>query len=283
MTKTLRTFRTALDRVFLLHVPLIVVLAFVSAPLLWILITAFKTEADVVNGLVRYIPSAPTWENFLYVWSRGNFFLYFRNSLFVALITVPIVVVLAIANGYALSRFHFRGKNVFMILLLVTQFIPTVMILVPRFILFKNMGVINTPYALIISAIAANVPFQTILMRSFISGIPSEVDEAAMVDGASRLRILLTMMPMMVLPGIAVTVSMVFIGCWNEFLSAFTFITSQKYFTISVGLRYMIGEYSIRYGALSAAGIIALLPPLVLFAYVQKYLVSGLNTGAIKG
>lgn len=278
-----KTIKQRLEKWFLLHIPLIVLVLFVTMPMAWVLITSLKTDADFISGKLRYIPEAVTFHNFSYVWLRGNFSLYFKNSLMVAAFSVVIVLALAIANGYALSRFNFKGKSLFMILLLATQFIPVIMILVPRFLFFKNVGMIDTPYALIVSMVAANIPFQTLLMRGFIGGVPVEIDEAAMIDGASRTRILLTVIPRVVLPGIAVTVSMVFINSWNEFISAFTFISSQENFTISVGLRYLIGEYSVEYAALSAAGIIALLPPLFLFAYVQKFLVSGLNVGAVKG
>jgi multiple sugar transport system permease protein len=278
-----RTLKNTVARPLIIYIPLVILVILVSIPLMWMLITALKSETDVLNRAYRYFSPAVTFDNFIYVWLRGNFFTYFKNSLYVTVVTIPIVVLLSVANAYALSRFTFKGKHIFMLLLICTQFIPVVMILVPRFILFKEMGVINTPYAIIISMVASSVPFQTLLLRGFVGSIPIEVDEAAMVDGAGRFRILFTLIPPIILPGISVVVAMVFINSWNEFISAFTFITSQKNFTVSVGLRYLIGEYSVEYGALCAAGIIAVLPPVLLFAYLQKHLISGMNMGAVKG
>jgi multiple sugar transport system permease protein len=266
-----------------LYLPLLLLLIFVATPFLWALATSLKRGGDVMTGMVRYLPNPPTLENYGYVWTKNHFITYFNNSLFVAVISVLFVLLFSLLNAYALSRFEFKGKKLFMLLILATQFIPGVMIIIPQFIIFKNIGLINTPYALIITTIAGSIPFQTLLMKGFIDNVPVQVDEAAMVDGATRVRILATLIPPVILPCMVAIASFAFINSWNDFLHAFSFITDQNNFTIPVGLRYMIGEYSIDFASLSAGSLIALIPPLILFAYVQKYLISGLGSGAVKG
>lgn len=272
-----------IQRCLYCYLPLLVLLGFVVTPVGWALTTSLKTGGAVLDGTARYFPNPITFENYLYVWTKNRFVTYFNNSLFVATVSVGFVVLLTLFNAYALSRYHFRGNRLFMLLILGTQFIPGVMLVIPQFIIFKTIGLINTPYALIIAMVVSSIPFNTLLMKSFIDNVPIEIDEAAMVDGAGRLRILFMLIPPIILPCLVAIASFAFITSWNEFLHAFSFITDQMKFTIPVGLRYMIGEYSVDFAALSAGGLIALIPPLLLFGYVQKYLISGLGSGAVKG
>ncbi|GJM68088.1 hypothetical protein HMSSN036_03040 [Paenibacillus macerans] len=170
-----------------------------------------------------------------------------------------------------------------MLILLATQMMPVILFVIPLFLIFKNLGLINSPLALILFYIVSQVPFNTILMRGFISGTPQEIDEAAMVDGAGRMRIIFSIITPIVLPGIVATSAFAFIGVWNEFLVAFSFITTPERFTIPIGLKFMIGEFSVEYASLAAGSIIGLIPPVLLFMYIQRYLIQGLGGGAVKG
>lgn len=278
-----RKLSNALSRLGLFYLPLTVTLVFVLFPFLWAVSTSLKRETDIVSSTIRYWPSPMTFDNFVKVWTLNKFSVYFVNSLYICLLAVVFITVLAIANGYALSRFRFVGKGAFMMILLSTQMMPVVLFVIPLFLIFKNMGLINTPYAIILFYIVSQVPFNTLLMKGFIASIPKEIDEAAMVDGASRLRIMFTIITPVILPGIVATSAFAFIGCWNEFLVAFSFITSAKNFTIPIGLKFMIGEYSVEYASLAAGSIIGLLPPVALFMYIQRFLVQGLAGGSVKG
>ncbi|CAH1217105.1 Diacetylchitobiose uptake system permease protein DasC [Paenibacillus auburnensis] len=274
--------RKALSKLLLFYVPLTLTLLFVLVPFLWAISTSLKREADVLSGTVRYIPSPATFENFVQVWNDNNFSQYFMNSLLVSILSVIVITVLSVMNGYAMSRFKFRGKGAFMLVLLATQMMPVILFVIPLFLIFKNLGMINTPYALILFYIVLQVPFNTILMRGFISSTPKEIDEAAMVDGAGRFRIIFAIIMPIVLPGIVATSAFAFIGVWNEFLVAFSFITTPDRFTIPIGLKFMIGEFSVQYASLAAGSIIGLVPPVLLFMFIQRYLVEGLG-GAVKG
>ena len=252
-------------------------------PFLWALSTSFKTLPEFTSDTLQYLPKKFNLENYLYVWNKSGFSKYFLNSLLVSCCSVVIIIVLCICNGYALSRYKFKGKNFTTILLLGTQMMPVILYLVPLFSVFKQVHLIDNLAALVIFNIVLQTPFNTLLMRSFVSGIPKEIDEAAMVDGAGKATIMFKIITPMLKPGIVAVSAFAFIGCWNEFLVSFTFIQSQIKFTIPVGLKSMIGEYSINYPALAAGSIIALIPPVILFAFIQKYLIAGLSNGAVKG
>jgi len=193
------------------------------------------------------------------------------------------IVIFSLLNGYALSRFHFPGKNLFVIALLMTQMIPLMLNIVPIFIMVNKMGISDTKLSLILLNVAENIAFNTLLMRGFISSIPREIDEAAAIDGCSRLQVIYKVIIPVIIPGLVTVAAFAFISCWNEYLLSYTLISTNNKFPISVGLKYLIGEYSVNYCALAAGSVIALIPPVLLFGIVQRYLIEGISAGAVKG
>jgi multiple sugar transport system permease protein len=275
--------RQSLTRLLTFHFPLAIFLSFVLLPFLWAISISFKNESEILSPVFQYFPHHISFENYIKVWNLNKFSTYFINSLFISFMAVVFIVIFSIANAYAMSRFKFKGKSIFLFLLLGTQLMPVVLFVIPLFLLFKSMGLINTPYAIILFYIVSQVPFNSLLMKGFVDSIPKEIDEAAMVDGASRMRVMTTIIVPVILPGIVATSSFAFIGCWNEFLVAFSFITATSKFTIPIGLKFMIGEYSIDYSSLAAGSIIGLIPPVILFAYIQRFLIEGMSSGSVKG
>jgi multiple sugar transport system permease protein len=156
------------------------------------------------------------------------------------------------------------------------------MLIIPLFIIFKNMGLISNPLSLIITYVAVEIPFTTVLMNGFISNVPRELEEAAMIDGCNRLQAIRHVIFPLLIPGIVATSVFTFIYTWNEFLLALMLTNQQGRFTLPVGLSYMMGEFNINYGALAAGSVIALIPAIILFSYAQKHLVNGMG-GAVKG
>ena len=270
------------DRLLTFYLPLTMMLSFTIFPIYWTLNTAFKAEGDIMKRPLQYLPLNPTTENFVMAWNNVGFAVFMKNSLIVGLSTVVVVLIWSTLSGYALARFEFKGKRSFLLMLLCTQFIPRSMMIIPLFVIFKNLGLISSPLALIITYTAIEIPFTTILMSGFIKNVPKELEEAALIDGCTKLQSLRFVVFPLLLPGIVATAVFTFIYTWNEFLIALMLTNQQSKFTLPVGLSTMMGEFNVNYGALAAGSIIALIPAVILFAYAQKHLVNGMG-GAVKG
>jgi len=271
------------DKIFRRWLPLVLINIFVLVPIWWTLVTSLKQEGDILKKPVRYIPDPATLENYMRAWVNCRFDRYFFNSMRIAVVSVFFIVVIAIITGYALSRFQFQGKNGFMLMLLCIQFIPHAVLLIPLFQIFNTMGLIGKPLSVILVCITFQFPFNSILIRGFIGGIPYTLEEAAQIDGCSWLMAVWKVVIPMLIPGIVTTAAFAFIGVWNEFLFSMMFLNDANNYTIPIGLKMMQGEYNISYGALAAGAIIAMSIPVALFAYLQKYLVTGMGAGAVKG
>jgi multiple sugar transport system permease protein len=261
-----------------LYLPLGLYLLFTLVPFYWMLVFAFRP-----TGSTALVPWPITFEHFDTVWNGLGFGVFFANSLVVAVGTLGVVSVLALMGGYALARFRFRGQRVFLLALLCTQFIPGAMMLIPLFVIFKNAGLLNSLTGLIVADTAFQLPLALILMSGFVRNIPVELEEAAMVDGCTRLRAFFAITLPLLRPALVAVGSFAFIGAWNNFLFALMFAGRQDKFTLPVGLSYALGEFNTDFGALAAGGVVAAVPVVLVFAVVQRFLVQGLSAGAVKG
>lgn len=253
-----------------------------TGPVIWTLISSFRTNADLLQPPVKYIPDPFTLQNYPAAWSNAKFSNYFTNSLIVSITTAVIVLIFATLCAYALSRYVFRWKKLIIFALLATQFIPALMLITPLFVIFKTLGMVSSLTGIIILFVAFQLPFSAVLMISFVDSVPYSIEESAMVDGASKFTVLTQIVVPLLFPGFVAVASFAFIMSWNEYLFPVIFINNPSKFTISVGLGYMLGAYGREFGALSAGSIISLLMPLLLFAFMQKYLVAGLTAGSVK-
>jgi multiple sugar transport system permease protein len=272
-----RSRSSVTDRV-LLVVPLVLYLAFTLVPFYWMLLFAFRPA-----GSTSLVPWPITFDNFATVWNGSGFGIYFQNSIMVAVASLVVSTVIALLGGYALARFPFRGKAVFVLAMLCTQFIPGAMMLIPLFQIFNGLGLTDNLWSLIISDTVFHLPLSLVLMAGFIRNVPMELEEAAWVDGCSRIAAFRLVILPLLRPGIVAVGSFAFISAWNNFLFAIMFLSSQDQFTIPVGLSYLLGEFGTDFGALAAGGVIAIIPVVAIFAYVQRFLVQGLSAGAVKG
>jgi multiple sugar transport system permease protein len=266
------------SRYFRLHLPLVLYLLFTLIPFYWMLVFALRP-----TGETALVPWPITFEHFDTVWNGIGFGLFFQNSLIIALGTLVVVTVFALMGGYALARFRFRGQRVFLLALLCTQFIPGAMMLIPLFVIFKSAGLLNSLTGLVIADTAFQLPLALILMSGFVRNVPVELEEAAMVDGCSRLRAFFAVTLPQLRPALVAVGSFAFIGAWNNFLFALMFASRQDKFTLPVGLSYALGEFNTDFGALAAGGVVAAVPVVLVFAVVQRFLVQGLSAGAVKG
>jgi multiple sugar transport system permease protein len=278
-----RSAKSIMVRIGTLYLPLLIMAVFTFTPFYWTLNTSFKREADINQIPVKYWPDPATLQNYLTMWKNMNLSRYFFNSIFVSASVAIIVVLFALLTGYALTRFKFKGKMVFLLILLSTQFFGGEMLLIPLFMIFKFLHLLNSPFSLILTYATFEVSFNSILIVGFFTNVPVELEEAALIDGCNRMKAIFKVILPIILPGIVATGFFAFISAWKEFLFAIMLINDPTRFTIPVGLSYMMGELDINYGALAAGGVVAILPSFVLFAYIQKYLVQNLTAGAVKG
>lgn len=261
-------------------------LLFVAAalfPLYWLVKISLTPNDSLYTHSIDLWPPRISFEHYATVIGNRDFLLFFRNSVIVSGVTAVASTLLAAASGYAFSRFVFRGKFWIVGLMLVTQMFPLVIVITPIFSIFGPLGLTNSLTGLIIIYTAFNIPFATFLMQSFFDGIPKELEEAAMIDGATRFKALLQIVAPLTLPGIAATMGFCFTGAWGEILFALLLNSSPSASTFPVGLLLYSTRATIEYGPMMASGVLALLPVCVFFFLIQRYLVQGLTAGAVKG
>lgn len=252
-------------------------------PLYWLFKVSVTPNELLYTGKIELWPSHMSLDHYRTVLETSDFLLFFRNSIIVSSVTAVASTVLAAAAGYAFSRFVFRGRYWIVGIMLVTQMFPLVVVIAPIFQLFGPLGLTNSLTGLIIIYTAFNVPFATFLMQSFFDGIPKDLEEAAMIDGASRFKALIQIIAPLTLPGIAATLGFCFTGAWGEILFALLMNSAASTSTFPVGLLLYSTRATIDFGPMMASGVLALLPVCVFFFLIQRYLVQGLTAGAVKG
>lgn len=258
-------------------------IAFALFPLFWLLKVSVTPNDLLYSEGVRMWPSSTTLDHFRFVLANSEFPRFFANSLIVSGSTAVISTVLAALMGYTLSRFQFRGKLWIAALLLITQMFPLVMLVAPIFKILSPLGLTNSLTGLIIVYTAFNVPFASFLMQGFFDGIPSDLEQAAMIDGADRFTAFRHIILPLALPGVAATLGFVFTAAWSEMIFALMLISGSEKATFPVGLLTFVSKFSVDYGQMMAAGVLALIPACLFFLLIQRYLVQGMTAGAVKG
>ena len=276
--KTKNAIGTAIRVIILIFFFLLVVL-----PIYWIVITSFKTSGEIldVNNLT-FFPKTFTWQNYTDLFEQFNYGVLLQNSLLVSVASALVVTVFSMLGGYSLARYKFNGKQVVVLFFLITQMIPGILVIIPLYIIFSKMGLINTHIGLFIYYVTVNLPFCVITMRSFFERIPVTLEEAARVDGCTKMQSLFKIVFPIMFPGIVSVFVFGFIGAWNELIAGSIFISTPEMWTIPVGLKTLIGKYNVEWGLLMAGGVMALLPTALMFAAMQKFIVEGMTAGAVK-
>lgn len=276
--KTKNALWTALRVVVLVFFFLLIVL-----PIYWIVITSFKTSGEILDlNNVTYFPKKFTMENYTGLFDQYNYMTLLTNSLIVSVTSALVITLLSMLGGYGLARYKFKGKSAVILFFLITQMIPGILVIIPLYIAFSKMGLINTHMGLFIYYVTVNLPFCLVTMRSFFERIPVTLEEAARVDGCNKMQSLFKIVFPIMFPGIVSVFVFGFIGAWNELIAGSIFISTPDMWTIPVGLKTLIGKYNVEWGLLMAGGVMALLPTAAMFAAMQKFIVEGMTAGAVK-
>ncbi len=258
-------------------------LLLVVLPIYWMLSSSLKPANEIINAQkITYYPHSMTGENYSQLFSLYNYRRMLTNSLTVSIATGFCITLLAIFGGYGLARYHFRGKDTMLLFFLATQMIPGILVIIPLYIIFSKMGIINTHFGLFLFYLISNLPFCVITMRSFFERIPYTLEEAAYVDGCTKMESLFRIILPVMFPGIVAVFVFAFIGAWNELIAGTIFINTSNLWTVPVGLKSLIGKYDVKWGVLMAGGVGALVPTALMFAFMQKFVVEGLTAGAVK-
>ena len=252
-------------------------------PFLWMVSTSFKPPAEVFASPPKIVPEDPTWDNFHRLFTTTHFLVYFRNSVIVCGLTVLLTLAVSAAGAYSLTRYRYPGREKIAGLILCTYMFAPIMVVIPFFILVKKIGIENTHVALVLALTSFCLPFTLWLLRAFFQTIPVDLEEAAMVDGASRPRAVVYIILPLALPGIIATSIFTFILAWNDFIFARILIAADELKTLPVGVQDLFHSALIDWGLIMGAAMMITIPALLFFLTVQRYLIRGWGAGAVKG
>jgi multiple sugar transport system permease protein len=262
----------------------LIVLAILSiGPLLWMLLTSFKVEDDIVTRTMVYFPSRFTLESYVKLWNQSGYPILVINSLITTSLTVLICLLTGTIASYAFSRFDFPGRTQLMLGYLIVRMFPAVLMIIPLFIVMRNLGLLDSSAGLAVAYTSFLLPLFVWMLKGFFDAAPKELESAARIDGSTRLGAMFRIVIPIARNGLVATCVFVAIAAWNEYLFALMLTTSTGSRTWPVGLQLMVGEFQLPWGMLAAGGIISILPVIVLFALVQRVMVAGITAGAVKG
>jgi raffinose/stachyose/melibiose transport system permease protein len=251
-------------------------------PLLWLLIYSFKTNEEILSGNFFALPSKMQWVNYS-VNLKGHYWDYLLNSALVTSVTMVCVILLASLTAFAISRFRWKYGQLVLLVFLLGLMIPLQATLLPLMIIFKNMHILNTRWSLILPYIAFQTPIAVFILSGFMKSIPNELEESAIIDGAGVFRVYRSIVLPVSVPPIMTVCILTFIGIWNEYILAATFISKEVLKTLPFGVNSFISQYSVNYGASGAFLVLSALPIVVIYFLLAEKITKGMVAGAIKG
>jgi multiple sugar transport system permease protein len=252
-------------------------------PLLWMLLTSFKVDDDIVTRTMVYFPTRFTLDNYIKLWNQSGYPVLVINSLVTTVMTVAICLFTGTIASYAFSRFSFPGRTPLMLGYLVVRMFPAVLMIIPLFIVMRNLGLFDTSLGLAVAYTSFLLPLFVWMLKGFFDAAPKELESAARIDGSTRIGAMFRIVIPIARNGLVATCVFVAIAAWNEYLFALMLTSSTGSRTWPVGLQLMVGEFQLPWGMLAAGGIISIIPVIVLFALVQRVMVAGITAGAVKG
>lgn len=256
----------------------------IAFPLVWMIITSVKPQTELFRIPPTWVPETITFEHYWRLLTETPFLIYFKNSVVLATTTTVFVVALGTLGAYSLVRFSYRGRETLALLVLFTYLLPSVVLIIPLYLMMVAIGLSNTLVSLILAHTTFALPYALWLLRSFMEGVPEDLESAALVDGASRMGAFRDIILPQLLPGIISTAVFTFILSWNEYLYALVLVNSDSVAPLTTGVMSMlISAFNIEWSLLMAASVMMSLPLIVVFAFLQSYLTSGFGAGGVKG
>jgi multiple sugar transport system permease protein len=268
----------------------LIVTAIYLMPLFWMVSTSLKPQEQIFQKPPVLVPTSPQIDSYLSVLGfptkRAELYIssmvYFKNSLIIASATTLLTLALAVPAAYALSRFDFHGKSAFFLFLLVSQMLPSVLLVIPLFVVFKNLGLTNSYGSVILADTALALPFATIILRTSFLQIPTTLEEAAWIDGGSRLEVLWYIILPLIRAGLVAVGVFSFLTAWGEFVFALSFLQNTELHPISIGVFQFVGMYKTQWDSMMAFSTLVAIPAVVAFLFLQRQFISGMTAGSVK-
>lgn len=286
----------------------LLLLTYVLAPVAWLVSSSFQTEKEIVSVPPHWIPDQPTAQNFRAIFSAGdekvtyenrkvgdvssggyipptakNLLPAMWNSFLIATIVVILNLLIGTPAAYAMAKIHYWGRNGSIYFILLTRVVPDIALVVPFFLVIRKLGLLDNIWSLVITYLAVTVPFTVFILLQYFEGIPDELDKAARVDGCSRLQALIRIFIPLAMPSLVAVILFTFLTSWNEFLFALMFTQTANSQTLPILVASFTSDFTISFSFINAAGVLAIVPPVFVAILFERYIVSGLTAGAVKG
>lgn len=254
-------------------------------PLYWILVTSLKTEQEIFQVPPTLWPQTVNTVSYQAQLNAGDFNMFqsFGNSLTIALSSMVISVFLSVPASYGISRYRFKGKKIVVLSFLITQMLPVSVLLTPMFIMFRDMKILGTHWAPILADSTIGIPFSILILKNYFSSIPRELEDAAWIDGCNRFTSFLRIFVPIAFPGVIVCAIFSFLYAWGDLAYGMTFIQDQTLRPITAGIFNFLGQYGTKWSYLTAFAVVTIIPVALIFLFMQRYIISGLTSGAVKG
>ncbi len=260
-----------------------ILLVFLSIfPILWLFLTSIKNTNEIYSWPVKLLPCQPTIQNYINLCKMGNFGKYYLNSIIVSGCATLLILITGTLAAYSFARINFKGKKIFMMIVLALLLFPTIAVVPPLFLIFRNLGLINNYISLILGHTALYLPLAIWILTSYFRTLPKSIEDSALIDGCTPSQMIFKVLLPMSLPGLVAAGLITFVSSWNEFLLSLVLLSKNEMRTVVVGISLYPGEYSFPWDLISSAIILAIIPIILLTLIFQRHIISGLTAGATK-